>query len=708
MVLTAAEIRDVITGPPEAFSASAFAVLSGVAALSSRGAQAESRDLLLRLLDRRDALGAGGPLLNALIREHGLFPYLDDPESLGMADRLAYEVHRPLGIDDVVFHAKQAEVYRLLGDGRNVVLSAPTSFGKSLVIDGIIATGRYRTAVLIVPTVALIDETRRRLTPRFRGQYKIVTHPSQPPGERTVYVLTQERFLDIPAERFAGIDFFAIDEFYKLDAQPHDERSSLLNQAFHRLHATGAQFYLLGPNVDDLARSVRERLEFQFIRTSYETVTLDAEFYPAGRDDLRELVTSRCATLSGPTVLFASSPARAREVARWLLGAGLGRGDSSLDGAADWIARSYHPQWLAARAVRNGIGIHHGKMPRALAHHMVRLFNEGRLPWLIVTSTLIEGVNTIAKNVVIVDNRIGTRKLDFFTYSNIRGRSGRMFRHFVGKVIVYGEAPQPETRTVDVPACSQDRKAPLSLLIQLPWNELTAASRQRLQPCYQQQLVSVSTMRAVSGIDPEAIVEVARKLHEDPPAWSERLVWTGWPRYEQLLAACRFIFQLSGGRHRGGVVSDAQLAMRINLLREHKGQIRPLADEQMRFAGTKPDEAVENVLDFIREWPCHRFPRLLMALQAITEDVLTRYGLPAGNYKPYASAVEALFRPPMLTTLEEYGLPAPLSARLDRFISLDPPAGRIDDVLEQLRSMPRVTGLSSFEEEMLRDTIDSL
>ena len=406
---------------------------------------------------------------------------------------------------------------------------------------------------------------------------------------------------------------------------------------------------------------MRDRLQFQFIRTSYETVTLDTEFHPADRHNLRELVTARCATLSGPTVLYASSPARAREIARWLLDAGLGRGDSTLDNAANWISRSYHPQWLVARAVRNGIGIHHGRMPRALAHHIVRLFNEGRLPWLIVTSTLIEGVNTIAKNMVIVDNRIGPRKLDFFTYSNIRGRSGRMFRQFVGKVIVYGEAPQRESRTVDVPAYSQD-KAPLSLLIQLPWNELTAASRQRLQPCYQQQLVSVSTLRAASGIDPEAIVEMARTLHEDPQGWSGHLVWTGWPRYEQLLAACGFIFQLSGGQRRGGVASHVQLATRINLLREHKGQIRSLTDTQMRFAGTKADEAVEDVLDFIREWPSHRFPRLLMILQAITEDVFTRYGLQAGNYKLYASAVETLFRPPMLTTLEEYGLPAPLGS----------------------------------------------
>ena len=168
-----------------------------------------------------------------------------------------------------------------------------------------------------------------------------------------MYVLTQERFLDIPAERFAGIDFFAIDEFYKLDAQPHDERSGLLNQAFHRLHATGAQFYLLGPDVDDLARSVRDRLQFQFIRTSYETVTLDTEFHPAGRHDLRELVTARCATLSGPTVLYASSPARAREVARWLLDAGLGRGDSTLDDAArlDQPTATIRSGWPRGRSV---------------------------------------------------------------------------------------------------------------------------------------------------------------------------------------------------------------------------------------------------------------------------------------------------------------------------------------------------------------------
>jgi hypothetical protein len=523
-----------------------------------------------------------------------------------------------------------------------------------------------------------------------------------------LYVLTQERYLDIPADRFSNVEFFAIDEFYKLDPQHEDERSVLLNQAFHRLHETGAQFYLLGPNIDSLTRQMYERLEFRFISTDYRTVALDTEFHRVGKDELRQAVIDRCRTLGGPTLLYVRSPTRAREIVKWLLDGGLGCSDTELDDAAHWIADAYHPQWLVARALRNGIGIHHGKMPRALAHHMVRLFNEGKLPWLIVTSTLIEGVNTTAKNIVIVDNKIAKRNLDFFTYSNICGRSGRMFKHFVGKVIVYGEPPAEQKTVVDIPAYSQRPDTPLSLLIQLPWNELTTASRERLRPYYEQQIVGLDTIRSACGIDPQAILDVASTLHQDPRGWSARLAWTGRPTYDELLTVCEFVFRLSGSRFRGGVSTVAQLAKRIDLIRQHRGQIRLLTDAQMQFAQTRADEAVEDVLDFLREWCSHLFPRLLMVLQAIGEDVFHRYNLPGGDYMHYAGAVEALFRPPMLTALEEYGLPAPLSARLHRFIPLDQPVDRIDEVLDRLRQLPRIAGLARFEQDMLRDAIDNL
>ena len=137
--------------------------------------------LLIRALEYREAFEAYYPLLNALLRETGLYPYAE-PKLLSSRDRLAFEFHRPAGSSDqseLVFHRVQAQVYWRLIEGENIILSAPTSFGKSLIIDALIDTGKYRRIALAVPTIALIDETRKRLS-RFSADYKIVTHASQP------------------------------------------------------------------------------------------------------------------------------------------------------------------------------------------------------------------------------------------------------------------------------------------------------------------------------------------------------------------------------------------------------------------------------------------------------------------------------------------------------------------------------------------------
>ncbi|MCI0687382.1 MAG: DEAD/DEAH box helicase [Sporichthyaceae bacterium] len=709
MALTIGEIRGLLAGSRDQLRDRGFDVLAGIAAVAADQDEGVSRELLIRALDRREDFDGAAPMLDALVRHHGLYPYLHDPDQLGTADRIAYEVHRPVGTDDLVFHAEQADVYRLLADGHNIVLSAPTSFGKSLIMDGLIATGRYRKIMLVVPTIALMDETRRRLTQRFRDQYKIITHPSQAPADRTIYVLTQERVLDIPDDRFPEVDFFAIDEFYKLDASHDEDRAVLLNQAFHRLHATGAQFYLLGPNIDALTADVRGRLEFQFICTDFQTVALDTEIHRVTKDHLQAAVVQRCADLSGPTLLYVRSPKRAREVAGWLLEAGLGGAGDDLDGAAEWVARTYHPDWLVARALKNGIGIHHGRMPRALAHHVVRLFNSGALPWLVVTSTLIEGVNTVAENVVIVDNKLATKNLDFFTYNNIRGRSGRMFKHFIGKVIVYGAPPAAQAKIVDIPAYSQSPDTPTSLLIQLPWDELTPGSRDRVERFYRQDAVSLDAIRSAAGVDPQTVVDIAETLHEDPRRWSSQLAWGGRPTYEQLRTLCQFVYRLSGTRgRRGGVSSADQLATRLDILRRSEGDVRTMVEAQMEYSRAEPDEAVEDVLDFLRHWPGHLFPRLVMTLQSITEDVLPRYGLPTGDYGHYAGAVEAQFRPPVLTTLEEYGLPAPLALRLLRHLPRLRGIAQLDDLLAELRRLRQIPGLTPFEQEMLDDTIRGL
>jgi hypothetical protein len=265
------EIRKLLKNPDE-LSGKGFEVMQSIANLHNNDPESpELQELVLRALERREQLRNYERVLDALARERGLFPYLN-PKELDTADRLAYEYHRPESLKDIgmVFHRPQARVYRELMAGKSVILSAPTSFGKSLIIDAVVASNKFKNILLVVPTIALIDETRRRLT-SLRTNYKIITHSFQEISNRNLFVLTQERALEY--QGLDNIDFLIIDEFYKLSpTREEDERCSLLNQVFYNYARRKIQFYLLGPSVTSISPEVIERLECTFIYERYPTV----------------------------------------------------------------------------------------------------------------------------------------------------------------------------------------------------------------------------------------------------------------------------------------------------------------------------------------------------------------------------------------------------------------------------------------------------
>ncbi|MFH9062228.1 DEAD/DEAH box helicase [Streptomyces coeruleorubidus] len=666
--------------------------------------QSTARELLLRILELRQtqhSFGAYADVVDSLLRTAGLFPYLT-PATLSLPDLIAYEAHRPLDYEygDIVFHEIQAKIYRRLMSRENVILSAPTSFGKSLVLDAIIASNKFQNIAVILPTIALIDETRKRLA-KFRGLYRIITHPSQDLGERNLLVMTQERILDLP--ELPALDLFMIDEFYKLDISRGDvDRGILLNHALQRLMRTGATFYLAGPNIHSLAGHLPQDFTASFISTSFATVVSDVKLLPTPtRGTEFEALSDLCEDLAGPTLIYCRSPQRARQVARHFISAGIGEYSSDLQPAADWIGEQYHPDWLLCKALPQRIGIHHGKIPRALAQYQVTAFNEGKLDFLICTSTLIEGVNTSAKNVVIFDHQLNRKNLDFFTFSNIKGRSGRMMRHFVGNVYLFKPPPEEELPTVDVPLYSQDDGTPDSLLIQVAEGDLRPSASDRLEKYRRQNHVSLDILRANAGIDPQSQVDLAKEVRRTVHLVGDKLSWRQWPRYENLLACCqlitRFLQPLRGRTH--GVASPAQLAYRMNVLRGAAGDIKELIEQELAsdYETPTPDDAVENVLDFIRFWPEFHFPRLLMTVQSVINPILVEAGFEECDYSAYASSAKSLFMPRFVTDVEEYGLPSQLAMKLlnNRHVSFD----SIDQLLEVL-SQVRAVDLNSFEDSL--------
>lgn len=611
-----------------------------------------------------------------------------------------------------MFHAEQALVYERLLAGDNVVLSAPTSFGKSLIVDAILAARNFRNAVVVVPTLALMDECRRRLN-RLGGQYKIITHGTQNKiithgtqifAERNLFIMTQERILEL--SEMPAIDFFVIDEFYKLDPEHTrgDERSSQLNIVLRQLMAMGAQFYMLGPNITGLTSTTGNQLRATFVNTEFTTVATEVERVAVPVAELPDALATACREADGPTLVFCRSPQRTREVAEWLLSRDVG-GGTGLGDAADWIGRTYHPDWLVGRALRAGIGVHHGRLPRALGHHIIRLFNEGRLPYLLVTSTLIEGVNTAARNVMVLDNKIAKRKYDYFTFANIRGRSGRMSQHFVGRVTIFNPEPAPTDLFVDVPVLSQSDRISDEILMQLPQGELTEENRARLRPYIEQAVVDFETLRANKGVSPALQMKMAERLASEPQRWANTFNWRGsYPTNEQVRVLGELLFTLTGSS--GTVRSAAQLGARVNVLRHHRGDLRALVNQQMG-RGQSADDAVEDALDFARNWAQFKIPTALMTARSLAADVLGKAGYSVADTAIFAGELENMFLPPFVTVLEEYGLPTAVTIKLQRALRLDR-AVTLDDVLLRLRDIWPPNSFDPFEQEMLADTQGAL
>ncbi len=657
------------------------------------------REFVIRALELRDSLEKEyQEIVDELAMQVGLYPYVTGLEELSLRSAIKHAAHRADGeMADFVLHSSQARVLRRLMAGDSIILSAPTSFGKSLLIDITISAKNFDNIVLIVPTLALVEETRRRMS-RFVDRYSIITSSNQKLGGKNIFVFTQERFLAMENE-ISEIDFFAIDEFYKLSITDDGGRATQLNQAFLKLTNTDAQFYMLGPSIKAIPDIVKEKLNCKFLIEDFQTVAIELHIL-SKKPNREEALASLLDTIEGQTMIYCQSPASTRKLLKSYLDLRDVElsSDQELIEAAKWTAKHYHDQWLVSVALQHGIGIHHGRLPRSLGRFMIRAFEEGKLNILLCTSTLIEGVNTAAKNVIVYDNKLNKESLDFFTFNNIRGRSGRMFRHFIGHVFVFDEPPQEDLPFVDMPAINPTDTTPSSLLIQLSNDDVPEALREKVDKLLNQDILPVDILKNISSIEPEFLLDTATHLIEMDVRELTKLSWSSRPTYDDILFSSNIIWE-----HLGGAPSARQSSMFTskmmvywiwelyksqNVSMFRKNMIRSQIEKN-----NQPDEAVENVLAFLRGWASFNYPKYLMALSDVANYVLTKRGLKGCNYSPFAVAIEHLFQPTSFSSLEEYGLPTEISEKLLKSNLFDK-----DDELELVVNSLRNRELNNFAE----------
>lgn len=668
-----------------------------------------AQDKMIRLLSelKDDGIPAQ-PVVNHLVRSLGLYPYID-MRTASWQDQVAHEAFKvDVGDkEDVTLHRAQSHLLKRLFQGVDVAVSAPTSFGKSFIVDSFIARARPRNVVIIVPTIALTDETRRRLYRKFSSDYTIITTPEVALGERNILIFPQERVFGY-LDKIDEIDFLIVDEFYKAEpATKNDERARILLKAIIELSRKAKQRYFLAPNISDVEENPFTK-GMEFVRIDFKTVITEfhenyKEFDPDNQDQQKkDCLLSIVKGNNSKTLIYAGSYAQTDEVLNILI-ENLPNVDSwILNAFSGWLKENYGDDYKLAQAVLKGVGIHNGKIHRSLSQLQVKLFEKnGRINNLVSTSSIIEGVNTSAENVVLWSNRNGNHGLTSFAYNNIAGRGGRMFQYFVGKVYNLVEPPAREQKSlkldfpddvlvsIDVEKHKQDLTREQIIKIIAFSEEVDAEVGQGTYS----KLVNAPELRGYTGFQIRGVVS---ELIENENAYSSlpQLLSDDTKKWNSPLRDCYYHMSHMDLR-------DWQFIRFVKILSQNWTKTIPELLAEFKEKGV--DVTIDTFFDYERR-VAYDLANMLGQVNSIMRYIRPK----SKDISPFVFKASHAFLPKLVYELEEYGLPRMISRKIHRagLVDLEQEDKSTNEILSVFKgigceNIAEILGLSRFERYIL-------
>ncbi|MEI7286003.1 helicase-related protein [Pectobacterium carotovorum] len=673
-----------------------FKLLSFILTLFlNRKTESLGREFTIRILEQSKYYNGYSIIIRSMVRKSGLFPYLKSEfKSLTLNEELLLSSYKPINRpDEFVFHSLQKKVYTYLLDKKNVVLSASTSVGKSAIVDSLVYSKVFNKIVIVVPTIALIDETRRRLSGLKESDFQVISHGSQKAHRKNlIYVLTQERVLE--RDDLENVDLFILDEFYKLNIDSDDDfRAITLNVAFSFLMKNSKQFYLIGPNIKSITGLSFLNNSYVFLSSDFSTVALNVYEYNLPLDS--EVRTAKVIELlksdESCTLIYCQSPQSTVRLANELLISDElnTRSSRNIDGNAfiEWIDENYHNNWIVSKALKNGIGIHHGALPRAIQQEMIKLFNSGEIKVLLCTSTIIEGVNTSAKNVIIYDRRNSNPVVSMFTYKNIQGRAGRMGRYFVGNVHCLEKRPEESDDDSDVVVASgmQSTDSPLNLLCGLDSDILTEDSRDRLLSFQENNLIPFEIFKKNTKYNPALISELASFIQGRMYGGWSNIMWSGIPNRSQTYFLCHCLLILESkslSRARLGNIDDL---VPVIIQYINSGSYGDFLKSKIKYYEYKSDisDTIDWLLAFLRNSIGHNIPYAISLTSQLINSLCVSYGYKdSHDYGLIMHKMENYHLPGVYSALDEFGVPIQVVEKIvdNSFSELD-----LDTLLKEIK-----------------------
>ena len=385
--------------------------------------------------------------------------------------------------EDKFLHKYQKEVIDNFSNYKTnrYFLTAPTSFGKTFIVYEVVKKMDYKNVVFIYPTLSLLSENYIKiLKDQFFDDYQIYTlsDTNIDLSQKNLCIYTPERFLSMmDRNRELKFDFIFMDEVYKIDNQfiidnetvGENERDTAFRVALQTACLSSKDLLLAGPFIqipkgetessinnflNDNEFKVLEYNDVEIVDKELLTINNNANYcidkidFLINKKDKNSrllIVLDELNKNGNSSIVYTCSRCNAEQLAKKLVDAREDITEPILENMSESMRRFYifkdhinhifGEDWILSRCLKKGIGIHHGYIPKYIQKEVIRFFNDGILDVIVSTTTITEGVNTSAKNMIVMSDKKGQKPLKKFDAQNIAGRAGRFICHYKGRVV---------------------------------------------------------------------------------------------------------------------------------------------------------------------------------------------------------------------------------------------------------------------------------
>ena len=390
----------------------------------------------------------------------------------------------------------QKKIWDAMCNGQSLGISAPTSAGKSFTILLNVANHLLTEnvdVIYIVPTISLLNQVTEDFSKELKrvgvNDYWITNSFKEDENTTTkkIYVMTQEKAISAISnykDAFQKDLILVIDEIQNIEriTDDIDQRSKILFDVLTEFRQKNnvKQIIISGPRINKIHEIGEEIFGIKMKNISTKISPVLNLTYAISKVKNQYFIKQYCSLLKKPNIkeienssiikefgkkrytqdfytylnriinglgrdkqniIFAPTSETARKIAINLQCSCENSDQSLIQYYKDTIRDNY----ALCISLENGVAYHHGKLPLHVRRTLEKAISEKKIHNVVCTTTLLQGVNLPAQNIIIRNPHLYQSKirtateLSNYEMANLRGRAGRLLKDNIGRTFVLEE-----------------------------------------------------------------------------------------------------------------------------------------------------------------------------------------------------------------------------------------------------------------------------